>query len=219
MALKNAEAIRQKILEELSKYPKEKVEDLIEQIENASEEELEDFILSQQKQSQHLAGKEECIFCSIILGKIETIKIYEDNEIMAILDIMPASLGHILVFPKQHKHFIQEIDDKILSKIFIFIKQISPVIVKILKAEGISIYIPQGQIAGQRIPHFAVNVIPRYNNDKIAFEWNREKKDKKELEKIADKIKKEISNIKPETPTEKKEDKKHVIKLKRKIPR
>ncbi len=226
MAIKNIEEIRKKILEELSRYPKEKIGNLMEEIESATEEEIEQFILNQQKMQQGQQTN-ECIFCNIILGKTETIKIYEDNEIMAILDIMPASLGHILIFPKQHKHFIQEVDDTVLSKIFVFIKKISPIIIQILKAEGISIYIPQGQIAGQRIPHFSINIIPRYSEDKLNFDWQREKKEKKDLEKIAESLKKEINKIKFfQKETEKEEieeksnkEKERVIKLKRKIPR
>lgn len=233
MTMQNIEAIREKILEELSRYPPEKVGSLIDEIEGASEEELEEFILNQQKMQQG-QSTDECIFCGIASGKIETIKIYEDKDILAILDIMPASNGHLLVFPKQHKHFIQEIEDRIINKIFIFVKQISPHLIKTLKAEGISIYIPQGQIAGQRIPHFVVNVIPRYKDDKISFEWNREKKDKKDLERLAEQIKKEIgfkllelAEKKIEKPLEKiegiqnkaKEEKKELPKIKRKIPR
>lgn len=232
MAIENIEEIREKILNELSKYPKEKVGNLIEQIENATDEEIEEFVLNQQKmqQNKNIQSTDECIFCNIILGKTDTIKIYEDNEIMAILDIMPATMGHILVFPKQHKHFIQEIEDDILSKIFLFIKKISPKIIQILKADGISIYIPQGQIAGQRIPHFVVNIIPRYSEDKISFDWQREKKEKKDLEKIAESLKKEIDKIKifqeekiqkefQEKESKGKSPKEKIIKLKRKIPR
>ena len=230
MAIENIEEIRGKILEELSRYPPEKVGSLIDEIENANEEELEEFILNQQKMQQGQPIN-ECIFCGIASGKIETIKIYEDKEVMAILDIMPASVGHILVFPKEHRHFIQELDDKILSKIFIFIKQISSQIIKTLKAEGISIYIPQGQIAGQRIPHFVVNVIPRYKDDKISFDWERVKKDKKDLEKIAEQIRNEIKRSKvellahgksedfPALSSEKEEKPKELPKIKRKIPR
>lgn len=192
MVLENIEAIRRKILDQLFNYPEDQVREIREQVENATDEELEEFILSQKGQSNQM----QCIFCEIAKGTMDSVKIYEDKDIIAVLEILPASSGHILVFPKEHKHFIQEVDDKILNKLMNFVKNISPVIVKTLGAEGISIYIPQGQIAGQRIPHFVINIIPRYKEDKekIVFEWQREKKENEELEKIAEKLKKEAQN-------------------------
>lgn len=192
MVLENIEAIRQKILEQLDRYPENQVQEIREQVETASDEELEEFLLSQKNQS----SQGQCIFCEIADGKIDSIKIYEDKNILAVLEIMPASRGHILVFPKEHKHFIQEVDDKILNRLMNFVKNISPIIIKTLNAEGISIYIPQGQIAGQRIPHFVINLIPRYKEDKerIVFDWQREKKETEELEGIAEKIRKEAKD-------------------------
>lgn len=192
MVLENIETIRQKILDQLSSYPENQVREIREQVENATDEELEEFLMSQQNQP----SQEQCIFCEIAKGTMDSVKIYEDKDIIAVLEIMPASPGHILVFPKEHKHFIQELDDKVLNKLMNFVKNISPVIIKTLDAGGISIYLPQGQIAGQRIPHFVINVIPRYKEDKekIVFEWQREKKENEELEKIAQKLKKEAQN-------------------------
>ena len=67
----------------------------------------------------------------------------------------------------------------------------SPVLVKVLNVLGISIYIAQGQSAGQNVSHFSVNIIPRYEKDEqnVVFNWKREKKELSELKKIADKIK------------------------------
>lgn len=214
MVLENIEAIRQKILDQLSNYPEDQVREIREQIEDASDEELEEFLMSQQAQS----NQTQCIFCEIARGNTASFKIYEDNGVMAVLDIMPGSRGHILVFPKEHKHFIQEIEDKLLNKMMNFVKNISPAIIRTMNAEGISIYIPQGQIAGQRIPHFVINVIPRYKEDKekIVFDWQREKIENDELEKIAQKIKEEAKNyFKQQTDAEiikeKKEIKEEII--------
>ncbi len=190
MTLENIEQIRTNILEQLSKYPEEQVKEIREQIENATDEELEEFVLNSKNNSGgNVQGK--CIFCEIASGNIETVKIYEDKDIMAVMDVMPGAKGQIIVFPKKHNQFIQELDDVILNKIFYFIKNISPVLVKVLNVLGISIYIAQGQLAGQNVPHFSVNIIPRYEKDEqnIVFNWKREKKEIPELKKIANEIK------------------------------
>jgi len=178
-----AEAVRKQILAQIEKLPQEQVGDLKEQIEEATHEELEEFIKQQQ-------GQQKCIFCEIIAGRIDSIKIYEDQDILVLMEIMPATKGHILIIPKHHYQFIQEIPDALMTKMMYFVKTVSPIIVKLLDAKSLSIYIPQGQLAGQRIQHFVINLIPRYEADNISFDWEHKKADEKELKGIADKIKK-----------------------------
>jgi histidine triad (HIT) family protein len=178
-----AKQIKKQLLEQIKKLPKDQQEGLKEQIEEASPEELEEFI-KQQNQNQ------KCIFCEIVSGKIPSTKVYEDSDILVLMEIMPASKGHILILPKQHYQFIQEIPEKLLNKIFYFVKTISPILVKESDAKSLSIYIPQGQLAGQRIQHFVINMIPRYENDNLVFDWEHKKADEKELEKLSEKIRK-----------------------------
>ncbi|MFH1823313.1 MAG: HIT family protein [archaeon] len=216
-----AEAIRKQLLSQIEKLPKDQIGDLAEQVKGATPEQLEAFIQQAQKQQ----GGGECIFCQIVAGKIDSVKIYEDAEIMAVLDIMPANDGQLLVFPKQHFQFIQEIPDQLYQKLVMFVKKMSPILVEVLKAQSLSIYIPQGQLAGQRIPHFVINLIPRFQGDKVSMDWERKQRDKKELEKVGKKlrevaskkitfevakeVKKEIANKKREVKKETKKIMKH----------
>lgn len=204
-----ANQIKKQLLNEIEKLPEEQVKELKDWIEQATPKELEEFIKKQQEMQQS-----KCIFCEIISGKIPSKKIYEDSDILAIMEIMPASKGHILILPKQHFQFIQEISEKLIEKIFYFIKLISPAIVKTLDARSLSIYIPQGKLAGQRIPHFVINLIPRYENDNLAFDWEHREADEKELEEIAVKIRKAsqsevIKGIKKEQDKYEKKKKAH----------
>lgn len=176
-----AEEVKKQLLEQIKKLPKDQAKGLKEEIEQATPEELEEFIKAQQKE-------QKCIFCEIVSGKIPSIKIYEDSDILVIMEIMPASKGHILVMPKEHKQFIQELSEKVLNKLMYFMKTVSPILVKELDAKSMSIYIPQGQLAGQRFPHLVINLIPRYESDNISFDWEHKKADEKDLEKIANKI-------------------------------
>ena len=59
--------------------------------------------------------------------------------------------------PKQHFQFMNELPNKLLEKLFIFTKLIEPILLEITKAQGISIYIAQGQAAGQTVSHFSIN--------------------------------------------------------------
>ncbi len=189
-----AEEIREQLLEQLDNLPEEQqeqAETLKKQIKSANNEQLEQFVRAQQK--QHNDGENECIFCQIIEGKLDTIKIYEDSDIIAILDVYPASVGHMLVMPKQHLEKIENISDVLLNKLFVFVKSIMPVFLKVTGAKAANVFVAQGDEAGQRVKHFCINLIPRYGKDKVSFEWNKLKADKKELEKLGEKLRKEAA--------------------------
>jgi len=189
-----AKKIKEQLLSQLDKLPEEQASSIRAQIESASPEELETFLaqMQQQAQTQRSGTSGECLFCQIVHGKIETIRIYEDSDIIAVLDLYPASRGHVLVMPREHFQFIQEIPDNLLSKIFLFIKAFSPVLINVTGAKALSIYIPQGALAGQNINHFFINLIPRYEDksEGINFSWQKQKAEKEELEKIGDKLRK-----------------------------
>lgn len=205
-----AEKIKKQLLEQIKKLPKDQAKGLKEEIEEATPEELEEF-LKQQNQQQN----QKCIFCEIIAGKIPSTKVYEDADILVLMEIMPASKGHILILPKHHYQFIQEIPEKLLNKLFYFVKTISPTLVKEVEAKSLSIYIPQGQLAGQRIQHFVINLIPRYEADNLSFDWEHKKADEKELAKLSEKIRKAslteiLKGIKEEQEKVEKEKKEHI---------
>lgn len=187
-----AEELREMLLEQLNKLPEEQQEQaeiLKNQIKSMSKEQLEQFVRAQ---SQNQGNS--CIFCQIIEGKLETVKIYEDKDIIAILDIYPASLGHMIIMPKQHFETLEEIPDALLNKLFLFIKEIMPTFLKVTGAKATNIFIAQGELAGQFVKHFAINLIPRYENDNIGFGWKKTKVSKEELEKVAEKIRKEAEH-------------------------
>lgn len=192
MSDEETEELREKLLEQLENLPEEQqeqAEQLKKQIEKATKEQLEQFVKSQQ--AAGVGGG--CIFCQIIGGKLGTIKIYEDSDIIAVLDIYPASLGHMLVMPREHYESIEEVPDALLNKIFLFIKGIVPSFLKITKAKALNIFIAQGETAGQFVKHFSVNLIPRHEKDKIAFAWNKLKVAKEELEVLGEKLRKEAA--------------------------
>lgn len=183
---KESESIRQQLLEQIEMLPKEQASNLREKIESMSPEELESFVKAQGKQT-------ECFFCQIAQGKVETIKIYEDENVLAILDISPASLGHAIVMPKHHYQFLFQLPEKLLSVLMKVVNFLSEIIINATESNGLNVYLAQGQTAGQRVPHIAFHLIPRKDKDNISFEWARKTIDKKEIEKIAKKMKERIS--------------------------
>ncbi len=129
----------------------------------ATEEELANMSPEQLQELQ----KQNCIFCHIISGKVASKKIYEDDKVLAILDINPANPGHILLLIKEHYQIMPQIPDDEISYMFMVAKAISHACLKALKAQGTNIFIANGVLAGQKAPHFMLHIIPRMNVDGI----------------------------------------------------
>ncbi|MEK7106083.1 MAG: HIT family protein [Patescibacteria group bacterium] len=108
---------------------------------------------------------ENCIFCKIVKGELPSSKIYEDDEILAFLDIEPVNLGHALVIPKEHFVNIYETPEHILVDMMKVIKKLSGAIKNSLKADGINVTMNNDPAAGQIIFHSHIHIIPRLTDD------------------------------------------------------
>ena len=139
---------------------------------------------------------DKCIFCLISSNKIQSKKVYEDDDFMAILDIYPASKGHILLFPKDHIKTISELPQEIFSiakNLTLVLKQISA---------GVNLFIAEGEIAGQKSEHMVIHLIPRYIDDNLPLTWNPQKISEEELNEIQKEIISKVEIPKKETPKE-----------------
>jgi len=135
----------------------------------------------------------ECLFCKIAKGEIPSAKIYEDNEVIAFLDISPVAIGHTLIVPKKHSTTFLESDKKSLDAIIETMKKISLALIKALGAEGVNTIINTGRAAGQLIPHTHIHIIPRFRNDgQHLFNWKTGKYKEGMVNQIAEKIKKAL---------------------------
>ena len=125
-----------------------------------------------------------CIFCKIIAGEIPTEKIYEDNKVLAFLDINPVTYGHTLVIPKKHYTTMTDVPDELLAYCYTKSKELMIKIKQALKADYVSV-----SVVGLDVPHFHIHLIPRKLNDGLANFWPTKTYPEGELKKIAEKIK------------------------------
>lgn len=136
-----------------------------------------------------MAFDESCIFCKIVRKQAPSSIIFEDETIMAFLDIRPLNLGHSLVITKAHYVDIFDIPTKELSQIHVVAKQISPAIKQATNADGISIIQQNGKAAGQDIFHIHVHVVPRFEGQKMPRFSDLKPVDRAKLDEMARKIK------------------------------
>ena len=135
----------------------------------------------------------DCIFCKIVRGEIPCYKVYEDNDVLAFLDISQTTKGHTLVISKEHFKNLLYVPKDVLAKVMGAAQKIAQAQVSSLGAKGVNIINNTNEMAGQTVMHFHVHVIPRYSNeDALRLEFNSNKIDKLALPAIAEEISKDL---------------------------
>ncbi len=132
----------------------------------------------------------DCIFCKIIKGDIPSSKIYEDDKVIAFLDIAPANKGHALVVPKEHYETLLDLPDELRSHMMSVVKDIARAQSSSLGNQGFNVLINNYKEAGQVVPHVHFHVIPRFGKEAMCLNWKPQKYRGKELDEFKDKIKK-----------------------------
>ncbi len=105
---------------------------------------------------------DNCLFCKIVKGEIPCYKVYEDDDVLAFLDISQTTKGHTLVISKKHYDNFLATPKEVMNKVMNIAQTIGQVQIQHLGAKGINILTNCYQEAGQTIMHFHVHVIPRY---------------------------------------------------------
>ncbi len=112
----------------------------------------------------------DCLFCSIINGEIPAKKLYEDDNVVAFLDIFPVSDGHVLVVPKKHYVELKEMPSNEIAQLFEAINKIYPVVENVTKCDGIHLLENYGIV--QEIKHVHFHIIPTFK-DESAIQFNK----------------------------------------------
>ncbi|MDL1966689.1 MAG: HIT family protein [Candidatus Desulfofervidus auxilii] len=135
----------------------------------------------------------DCIFCKIIQGEIPATKVYEDEKVLAFMDINPLNDGHTLVVPKRHAETIFEIDPQDLIATMKVAQRLAIAIKKALNSDGMIVVQLNNKAAGQMVPHLHIHLIPRWENDGLQIgKWEIKPGDMEKIKDIAEKIKKEV---------------------------
>ncbi len=108
-----------------------------------------------------------CIFCKIVKGEIPSYKIYEDEKVVAFLDIKRDAYGHTLVIPKKHCTNIFDCDEDYLAAIAIAVQKISRHYVDDCGFSGVDVLNANGVSAQQTVFHYHVHIVPRKDADGI----------------------------------------------------
>lgn len=131
---------------------------------------------------------EDCIFCKLANGVFETNTLYEDENFRVIFDASPATVGHVLIIPKEHYANVFEIPEDLAGKAYILAKKVAAVLKEVTGCNGVNILQNNGEAAGQTVFHFHMHVIPRYEEKIIT--WTQNEVDQEKVDNIIAKAKK-----------------------------
>ena len=128
----------------------------------------------------------DCLFCKIINGEISSMKVYEDDVVLAFLDIDPNSDGHTLIVPKMHYTDINDISEDVLLHIYKSSKKVMDILSNKLKPDGFTLI--QNNGITQEVKHYHLHVVPAYSNKK-SHEFNKIKEHISDPKEVYEKIK------------------------------
>ncbi|PPK92260.1 diadenosine tetraphosphate (Ap4A) HIT family hydrolase [Kineococcus xinjiangensis] len=112
------------------------------------------------------SAAQECIFCAIVAGQAEASVVYEDETVVALMDLSPVTPGHLLVVPRKHAVGLEGLDGATSAHVWSVGHEMARALRRSdLRCEGINVLLCDGEAAFQTVFHFHLHVIPRYAGD------------------------------------------------------
>ncbi len=139
---------------------------------------------------------EKCIFCLIANKKVPSKEVYDDGTVMGVLDINPASKGHVIMIPKKHYNNIYEMpQDEFLQYISIA-RAVGYAILLSLAPDNVEMLYTKELTKGNVTPHALIHLIPRYSDDTVNHVWQPQKMEESDFTAIGNAIKSAIEKVK-----------------------
>ena len=113
-----------------------------------------------------------CVFCKIVAGQIPAMRVYEDEIILAFLDIGPLSEGHLLIVPKEHADRLENMPPEAVAHLAAQLPRLARAVLQVTGAAGYNLLQNNGTVSGQAVPHVHFHIIPRAASDGLGYRWN-----------------------------------------------
>jgi len=117
------------------------------------------------------AYDQSCVFCRIARGEVEGVIVYQDPRVLALMDLHPATRGHLLVMPKEHIKDIFVVSETLGASIMEVTVRLARALRDTLAPAGLNLIQANGAAAGQTIGHFHLHLVPRYSGDRVTLEF------------------------------------------------
>jgi histidine triad (HIT) family protein len=143
----------------------------------------------------------DTLFTRIIRGEIACHQVYEDDRVLAFLDIGPLSHGHTLVIPKEAKATLDELSDESAAAIGRVLPRLCRAVMKATGCTAYNVLQNNGMAAHQAVFHVHFHIIPKFGESGLGIEWPAGKLDQERGQQLAAQIRAAIGNEPPQGPT------------------
>jgi histidine triad (HIT) family protein len=127
-----------------------------------------------------------CILCRLIDGRLETSRVYEDQDVVAFMDYQPVNPGHVLVAPRRHAPLLDDLDEATGVAVWRVGHRLSRALRRsAFRCEGVNLLLADGEAAFQEIPHVHLHVFPRYAGDAFRLSADWRPREREELDDAA----------------------------------
>lgn len=132
---------------------------------------------------------DECIFCRVVAGTVESSRVYEDEGVLAFMDIQPVTDGHLLVIPKRHAPNLADLDEQLGMSMFRVGQRLAAALrTSGLPCEGVNFFLADGEVAFQEVFHVHLHVFPRTPGDGFRIEADWRERPRAELDDASKRI-------------------------------
>ena len=135
-----------------------------------------------------MSADPECIFCKIVAGEVPCLKLCEDSETFAFMDINPVNDGHCLVIPKAHYANLFEIAPEAFAAAARTAARVAKAVNAAVQPDGLNLIQANGVGAGQSVEHFHLHVFPRRRNDGVVINWDSKPGEQARIAEMAERI-------------------------------
>jgi histidine triad (HIT) family protein len=134
----------------------------------------------------------DCVFCKIVDGDVPSMRVYEDERTLAIMDINPVNSGHCLVIIKAHAPTLWDADPADLQAAILAVQKVAVALKAAVKPDGLNMLQANGPAAFQSVPHYHLHLIPRWHNDGKGFDWSLVPGDRGQIQAIGQRLREAI---------------------------
>ena len=136
-----------------------------------------------------LEHRDTCLLCDIAAGQEEASRAYEDERVVAIMDLYPVTEGHLFVFPKDHVDSLRSLPEDLGSHLFLVAHRLARALYRSgLPCEGVNMFLADGEAAFQEIFHVHLHVFPRTAGDSFRIDADWRQRDRGELDTAAERV-------------------------------
>jgi len=129
---------------------------------------------------------EHCVFCEIAEGRAEASIVYDDDRVVAFMDLRPITTGHLLVVPRKHAESLADLNVDDGAQMFRVGQRMAAAIRESrVRSDGVNLFLADGEAAGQEVFHVHLHVLPRYAGDGFKLQITSADPNRSELDDVA----------------------------------